>query len=199
MILYVNGSDHTAAVEAVNSMAFANDDRLYQQAGTAPHPDNLKVSYGVVLADLLKMMFYTDAEAASSNARIIRTTKEWIESKAGIVPTSDMFMVIQWVGHSLSIIDSLATIEGFHLYLNKLGIKHLFFNGKDNFLDIPEEERYNFGANYINPYLPEESFDGWLQLNGYGTVPTSNEHYGQDAHAAWAKRLAKHIKDNNLI
>ena len=199
MILYVNGSDHTAAVEAVNQYAFAKDDYHHRQLKCAPHPDNLKVSYGVVLANLLKMMFYTDAEAASSNARIIRSTKEWIESKEGIVPTSDMFMIIQWDGHSLSIIDSLAAIKAFHLYLNKMGIKHLFFNGRDNFLEIPVEERYDFGVNYINPYLPEEAFDGWLQLNGYSTVPTSNEHYGAEAHAAWARRLAKHIKDNNLI
>lgn len=199
MILYVNGSDHTAAAEAVNAFAFANDDHHYQHLKYAPHPNNLKVSYGVVLADLLKTTFHTDAESASGNARIIRTTKEWIEEKAGIVPPEDMFMVIQWNGHSLSISDSLATIEGFHLYLKKLGIKHLFFNGKDNFLVIPEDERYDFGANYINPYLPEESFDGWMQSNGYSTVITSNDHYGQDAHAAWAKRLAQHINDNNLI
>ena len=199
MILYVNGSDHTAAVEAVNQYAFAKDDYHHQQLKCAPHPDNLKVSYGVVLADLLKMMFYTDAEADSSNARIIRSTKEWIEEKAGIVPTSDMFMIIQWGGHGLSIIDSLASIEEFHLYLKKLGIQHLFFNGKDNFLDIPEDERYDFGVNYINPYLPEAAFDGWLQGKGFSTVVTSNEYYGQDAHAAWAKRLAQHITDNNLI
>lgn len=199
MILYVNGGDHAAAAEAVNQYTFANDDYHHQHLRCAPHPDNLKVSYGVVLADLLKTSFHTDAEATSGNARITRTTKEWIEEKAGIVPTSDMFMVIQWASWGFDMPTELSEIRDFHLYLNKLGIKHLFFNGKDNFLEIPEEERYDFGADYINPYLPEEAFDGWMQLNGYSTVITSNEYYGTDAHAAWAKKLAQHIKDNKMI
>jgi len=199
MMLYVNGGSHTAAAEAINSFSYASDEHRYVHLKNAPHPENIKVSYGAVLANLLKMTFVTDAESESSNARIIKTTKEWIEEKADIVPASDMFMIIQWCDWRLDIFNTLEVIEGFHLYLKKLGIKHIFFNGKDNFLDIPEDERYDFGECYINPYLPEESFDGWLQLNGYSTVITSNEHYGAEAHAAWARRLIQHITDNKMV
>ena len=199
MILYVNGGSHTAAAKAINSFSFANEDYHHQRLERAPHPDNLKVSYGTVLADTLKMMFVTDAESESSNARIIKTTKEWIEEKAGIVPPEDMFMIIQWADWRIDELNTLEVFEGFHLYLKKLGIKHIFFNGKDNFLDIPEDERYDFGENYISPYLPEDSFDGWLQGNGYSPVITSNEYYGQEAHAAWARHLAQHIKDNKML
>jgi len=199
MILYANGGSHTAAAEAVNQFSHADEDHRYFRLGRAPHPENLKVSYCTVLANMLKMMLVIDAESENTNARIIKATKTWIDEQADIVPTSDMFMIIQWDGHSLSISDSLATIVEFHLYLKKLGIKHIFFNGKDNFLSIPEDERYDFGANYINPYLPEESFNGWLQTSGFSPVLNSNEYYGTEAHAAWARRLAQHITDNNLI
>jgi len=93
----------------------------------------------------------------------------------------------------------LEEIIRFHYYLKKLGYKHIFFNGNNTFLNIPADARYLFEESYINPYLPEESYDGWLQLNGYGTVITSNYHYGIDAHAAWAKRIEKHITDNKMV
>jgi len=96
MILYTNGDSHTAAAEAVNTFAFAEDDRRYHHLRRQPHPDNLKVSWGNVLADSLKMQFHCDAESASSNARIIRTTKEWINEKKEFIPPEDVLMVIQW-------------------------------------------------------------------------------------------------------
>jgi len=93
-ILYVNGCSHTAAAEAVNPYAFAEDDSQYNFLGRLPHPDNLSVSWGQSLANRLKSGFKCDAESAASNDRIIRTTKEWIE----LNPTSlsKTLMVIQW-------------------------------------------------------------------------------------------------------
>jgi hypothetical protein len=44
MILYVNGDSHTAAAEAVNPHAFAEDDSALFYLGRAPHPENLAVS-----------------------------------------------------------------------------------------------------------------------------------------------------------
>lgn len=238
MILYTNGDSHTAAAEAVNSYAFAEDDKRYPHLKRRPHPENIRVSYGQVLADILKMAFYTDAESASSNTRIIRTTKNWIENRADSVMPKDVLMIIQWStwereewiidgeyfqvnasgidevpeGFQLKYKEWIAEIDWeektkeaykeiieFHEYLSDLGFKHIFFNGNSTFLDIPEEERYNFGESYINPYLPEESFDGWLQASGFDTVITSNYHYGQEAHAAWAKRLAQHIIEHKMV
>jgi hypothetical protein len=94
MILYVNGDSHTAAAEAVNPHAFAEDDSQFFYMGRVPHPGNLAVSWGRLLADTLKATFKCDAEAASSNIRILRTSREWL---AGLDrDLSEILMIIQW-------------------------------------------------------------------------------------------------------
>jgi hypothetical protein len=80
MILYVNGDSHSAGAEAVNNYAFAEDDPLYWRLGRRPHPDNERVSYGCELANMLGYVFVCDAESASSNTRILRTTKEYLKT-----------------------------------------------------------------------------------------------------------------------
>lgn len=79
MIIYVNGDSHSAGAEAVNSYCFAEDDPLYFNLGKTPHPDNLKVSYGCNIANQLFAILHCDAESASSNSRIIRTTKNYLQ------------------------------------------------------------------------------------------------------------------------
>jgi len=96
MILYVNGDSHTAAAEAVNPHAFAGNDGNLDPTDRRPHPDNLSVSWGNQLAKLILNKFHCDAESASSNDRIIRTTKEWLTwytlSNKNIKP----LVIIQW-------------------------------------------------------------------------------------------------------
>ena len=93
MILYVNGDSHTAAAEAVNSHAFAEDDSNLFYLGRAPHPDNLSVSWGKLLSAALKSSFHCAAESASSNARILRTSKEWLQQQKRY---DDILVIIQW-------------------------------------------------------------------------------------------------------
>jgi len=80
MILYVNGDSHTAAAEAVNPHAFAEDDSQYFYMGRAPHPDNLSASWGRILSSFLKAILHCDAESAASNDRILRTTRAWLDN-----------------------------------------------------------------------------------------------------------------------
>lgn len=94
MILYVNGCSHTAAAEAANTHAFAEDDPHLHHLGRRPHPDNLAVSWCTHLARDLQADMICDAESAASNDRIIRTTNEWIDNNPGLL--ADTFMVIQW-------------------------------------------------------------------------------------------------------
>lgn len=94
MILYVNGDSHTAAAEAVNPHAFAEDDGDLFYMGRAPHPANLAVSWGRLLSSTIKATFKCDAESASSNQRILRTTQDWLA--ATDYDPREMFMIIQW-------------------------------------------------------------------------------------------------------
>ena len=93
MILYVNGDSHTAGAEAVNTHAFAEDDPKYFYLGRAPHPDNLSVSWGKLLSLALKTGFKCDAESASSNTRIIRTTQEYLAKQS---TNEELLVIIQW-------------------------------------------------------------------------------------------------------
>jgi hypothetical protein len=93
MILYVNGDSHSAAAEAVNVHAFAEDDPKYFYLGRAPHPDNLSVSWGKLLSLTLRSGFHCEAESASSNARILRTTREWLDARRDF---EELLVVIQW-------------------------------------------------------------------------------------------------------
>jgi len=94
MILYVNGNSHAAAAEAVNPHAWACDDGLLWQCGREPHPDNARVSFGCELANHLWAVLELQAQAGCSNARIMRTTRQWINQNPDWLDRC--FMVIQW-------------------------------------------------------------------------------------------------------
>ena len=91
MIVYVNGDSHSAGAEAVNSYCFANDDPLYWGMGRRPHPDNERASYGCHIANQLGAVLHCDAESASSNSRIVRTTKHYLKYN----PRPDL-VIIGW-------------------------------------------------------------------------------------------------------
>jgi len=93
MILVVNGDSHAAGAEAVNSYAFAEDDGLYGYQGRKPHPDNLKVSWGYLLQHPLNSKFHCLAESASSNQRIIRTTRQYLKQYNH---KEELLLVIGW-------------------------------------------------------------------------------------------------------
>jgi hypothetical protein len=91
--LYVNGDSHTAGAEAVNPHAWAQDDRELFHMGRAPHPANLAVSWGQRLATSIRASFHCGAQAGGSNARILRTTRAWLDSTPR---NQDLLVIIQW-------------------------------------------------------------------------------------------------------
>jgi len=93
MILYVNGDSHAAAAEAVNSYAWAFDDGQYWNRGKEPHPDNNAVSFGRCLADHLGYDYVNHSQAGCSNARIIRTTRNWLDQQDNF---EGIFVLLQW-------------------------------------------------------------------------------------------------------
>ena len=91
MILYINGDSHSSGCEAALPYAFISDDYQYKhnnisdsfwgsESRWAPHPENLKVSYGQLLADQLGAELHCHARASGSNDRIIRTTREYLQN-----------------------------------------------------------------------------------------------------------------------
>jgi len=92
MKLLINGDSHTAGAEAVNAHAFAEDDPKYNYLQRQPHPDNLRVSWGKKLGNMLNLSTHILAESASSNERILRTTNLWLAENNA----KDVFVIIQW-------------------------------------------------------------------------------------------------------
>ena len=233
MILYVNGDSHTAAAEAVNPYAFAEDDTQYFYMGRVAHPDNLAVSWGKLLSLSLRAGFHCAAESASSNARIIRTTREWLNNRAS---NNDVLVVIQWSTWEREewLIDStyyqinasgvdqvpstyrqqyqeyIANIDwqqcteqahtdiwDFHKELQAQNIKHIFFNGNNDFSKIPDQCVWD--QCYIAPYDPATTFDAIVRKQGFETVAADSWHFGQEAHSFFHRFMLKYVIDNNFI
>lgn len=233
MLLYVNGDSHTAAAEAVNPHAFAEDDSRYWNLQRRPHPDNLAVSWGKLLSERLKSSFVCDAESASSNTRIIRTSKEWIENHIDILYRT--LIIIQWStwereewiinnefyqvngsgidhvpeSHHQAYKEYIANIDwqektqqahneiwDFHLYLQALGVQHIFFNGNNSFSKIKDQK--DWGVHYINPYDDDGTYHHRLN-ESFQTVSHNSWHYGAEAHRHWSNLMLHYLLDNNLV
>jgi len=234
MILYVNGDSHTAGAEAVNPHAFAEDDPALFYLGRAPHPENLTVSWGKLLSLTLRAGFRCDAESASSNTRIIRTTREWLSGAAANHP--DQLVIIQWstwereewpygnnylqVGSSgadhvpqelqekyrnfvigtdwaTKIQQAHKEIWEFHQELTNQGIRHIFFNGNNDFSNITD--RKDWGANYIGPYDPSQTYNAIIRSKGIDTVMPDSWHFGRDGHSEFHRFILNYIISNKFV
>lgn len=233
MILYVNGDSHAAAAEAVNSYAFAEDDSQYFYMGRVAHPDNLAVSWGRRLSLALRAGFHCAAESASSNARIIRTTREWLDNHTS---NNDVLVIIQWStwereewpingthyqvnasgidqvpeSHQQQYREYIANINWqqrteqahndiwkFHKELQAQNIKHVFFNGNNDFSKIQNQKDWK--KSYIAPYDPTMTFDAVVRRQGFETVASNSWHFGQEAHSFFHRFMLKYVIDNNFI
>jgi hypothetical protein len=233
MILYVNGDSHAAAAEAVNPHAFAEDDADLAYLGRTPHPANLAVSWARRLSETLKAGFHCAAESASSNSRILRTTRDWLRQQ---VSYNDMLVIIQWstwereewlhegvyyqVGASgidhvpqplqekyrnyiigvdwqQKTQEAHREIWAFHSELEQQNIKHIFFNGNNDFSQITDQ--HDWSTSYIEPYDPESTYDAIIRAQGIDTVAPNSWHFGPDGHAVFHRFLLNHIMSNRLI
>lgn len=233
MILFVNGDSHTAAAEAANPHAFAEDDVDLTYLGRTPHPANLAVSWGRRLSETLKAGFHCAAESASSNARILRTTRDWLRQQ---VSYDDVLVIIQWstwereewlydgtyyqVGSSgiddvpqplqekyrnfvISTDWKLKTqqahdyIWAFHQELADQGIKHIFFNGNNDFSQITDH--HDWGHNYIGPYDPKQTYSSIIRAQDIDTVAPNSWHFGKDGHSYFHRFMLQYIIANKFI
>jgi hypothetical protein len=233
-MLYVNGDSHTAAAEAVNTHAFAEDDPALFYLGRAPHPENLAVSWGKLLSLTLKSAFRCDAESGSSNSRIMRSTVEWIGKARTEYP--DFLVIIQWstwereewlyngeyyqigasgtdgvhVGLEERYKQFVATVDWqkktqlaheeiwqFHKELKEQNVRHIFFNGNNDFSHI--QKHYDWGKNYIDPYDPKSTYDAIIRSKGIDTVMPNSWHFGKDGHSAFHRFILDYIIKNKFV
>jgi hypothetical protein len=233
MILYVNGDSHTAAAEAVNPCAFAEDDTNLAYLGRTPHPENLSVSWGKLLSNTLKTGFHCGAESGSSNHRIMRTTRRWLDTLTGF---NDVLVIVQWstwereewlhdgiyyqVGASgtddvpqplqekykhfvigtdweSKTKQAHEEIWQFHTELKQQGIRHIFFNGNNDFGKITNQ--LDWGTNYIGPYDPAQTYNALIQAQGIDTVAPNSWHFGRDGHSFFHRFMLQYIIANKFI
>jgi hypothetical protein len=234
MILYVNGDSHTAAAEAVNPHAFAEDDSQYFYMGRAPHPDNLSASWGRILSNVLKTILHCDAESAASNDRILRTTRVWLDNnKKEWYRTLVIIQWSTWEREEWLIDDTYYQVNGsgidivpqdcqeryrnyiigldwnqkiqkshleifmFHQELKRQGVKHIFFNGNNDFGKL--DNKFSWSKNYIGPYDPDSTFNAVIRAAGVDTVSPKSWHFGPDGHAVWNKFLLNYIINNKFV
>ncbi len=217
MILYVNGDSHSAGAEAVNDFCFANDDPLYYALGRIPHPDNERVSYGCNIANELYAVFHCDAESASSNSRIIRTTQKYLET------TTPDFVIIGWstwereewlhdgtywqvnaggVGHDwpntikekyidyIASIDTKQAEQQAHNNIHQLHTELMDLKIPHVFFNTYnhfQQEQKDWHDSYVEPYNYNMTYYNW-SIN-QGCKPKSGYHFGVDAHRKWADFL----------
>jgi hypothetical protein len=93
MVVYVNGDSHAAAAEAAVPCGWAEDDPFYYGMGKRPHPENERVSFGCEIANRLHAILDIDAQSGASNARIMRTTRQWLDHAQ---PSAKDLVIIQW-------------------------------------------------------------------------------------------------------
>ena len=233
MILFVNGDSHTAGAEAVNPHAFAEDDADLAYLGRTPHPANLAVSWGRRLSETLKAGFHCAAESASSNARLLRTTRDWLDQQ---INYDDLLVIIQWstwereewlhdgvyyqvgasgidhvpqalqekyrnflIGTDWEIKTEQAHNEiwALHNELEQQNIKHIFFNGNNDFAIVKDQQ--DWGTSYIGPYDPKFTYDAIIRAGGIDTVAPNSWHFGQDGHSVFYRFMLNYIMSNGFI
>lgn len=94
MIIYVNGDSHAAAAEAVVPFGWAEDDPFFYGLGKRPHPENERASFGCEIANQLNAILDCDAQSGASNARIMRTTRQWVDECYD--SRDQVLVIIQW-------------------------------------------------------------------------------------------------------
>lgn len=222
MILYINGDSHSAGAEAVNNYCFAEDDPFYYALGRIPHPDNERVSYGCNIANELFAVLHCDAESASSNSRIIRTTRTYIQNnKPDIVvigwstwEREEWFHDgVYWQVNAGGVGNDWpdAIKERYKEYINSLDWTAATAVAHKQIFELHTEladskiphlffNTYNdFSSqrpyNWNDSYIDPYNPDMtyWKWLTDCGFQSNSNYHFGPAAHRKWAEFLLPHL------
>lgn len=94
-------------------------------------------------------------------------------------------------------------IFNFHLELEHLGIKHVFFNAIYNFNIYGGSDddvfEHDWQGTFYEPYALGKSMIQWATNAGYQEITPGWFHFNKDAHTEWTNILYNHIQENNLL
>lgn len=205
-MIYVNGDSHSAGAEIIKDYCFAEDDPKYTIYGRRPHPEAVQFTFGYRIATALNQPFHLDAESASSNDRILRTTRKFISETKD---RDKLFVIIGW------------TTWEREEWLHNDSYYQITASGTDI---LPQElkDTYKHWVTEQTPKTKKQKQDRWLEIisnfsneldeqgikhfffhtdeyiaycnnQGFQTV-NNGYHYGVDAHIAWSKVLLNEIR-----
>jgi len=223
MILYVNGDSHSAGAEAVNGHCFAEDDPLYRSLGRVPHPDNERVSYGCLLANEIGAVLHCDAESASSNSRIIRTTRDYLANEG--VPDAVIIGWSTWereewlLGDRYWQVNAGGVGNDWPAEIKERYKKYIVNIDWDQYKQQAHAEIFAFHKELQGKQIPHlffncysdfqdqvmQDWDGcyinpydpdmtyWKWLSDHGFESNQSYHFRADAHRKWAEFLLPHL------
>lgn len=85
----------------------------------------------------------------------------------------------------------------FHKDLKKQKIRHIFFNGNNDFSSITD--RKEWGTNYIGPYDTALTYDSIIRSQGIDTVMPGSWHFGRDGHSEFHRYMLNYIIKNKFV
>ena len=227
-MIYVNGDSHSAGADIIPGICFAQDDPRYLAYGRRAHPEAVLQTYGYYVAKSFNQGFFCEAESGSSNDRILRTTKQYVNE------TKDKnnigFIIIGWTSwereeweHGEDYLQVTASgtdsvpesmeEEYKEWVLKQTPEEHkrkeqLWYNRIWNFhCELKEQNIRHIFFNTTQNFNDNRDwninfipipFCKWAAEQGFSTVENSN-HYGTDAHRKWGKYLTKLICKHYMI
>jgi hypothetical protein len=211
-VIYVNGDSHSAGAEIINGYCFAADDRRYIAWGSRAHPEAIPHTYGYKIAQALNQPFFLEAESASSNARILRTSREFVDETKD---KSKLFVIIGWTtaereeweyqdGYmqiTSSGTDSVpeSMVEKYKEWVTKQTLEEHKRKQKIWREKITEFSNYLNSVNVNHLFFRSQEFIEYSYEQGYTTVSPSSLHFGIDAHTAWYKYLLPKVQEQYQI
>ena len=190
----------------------------YRSLGRQPHPECAQRSYGAKLAKYINADLYLDAESASSNDRIIRTTKQYLENNK---PDCILIGWTSWEREEWlhdGVYWQVNAAPPGHDWPKEIQDRHrdwvltVDYNQKrlewhekiwqfhQELQDIPHlffnafssfsrTPVVDWGMNYVHPYNDNFTYRNWLLAQGCKTVSPESYHFPESAHTIWADYL----------
>ena len=206
-MIYVNGDSHSAGAELINGYCFAADDRRFVAWGSRAHPEAVPHTYGYKIAQALNQPFFLEAESASSNARILRTSQKFIDETKD---KSKLFVIIGWSGwdrEEWEYQDGYIQItsSGTDSVPESMEEKYKEWVINQTFEEVKRKrELWTQKITQFSKELDDQNikhlffyikeYEKYLTEQGYQTV-NGSQHFGIDAHTAWYKYLLPKVQE----